>query len=91
MLKKQRIWKSSTELPKNNTVIKFTITIFMLLCVYVFCTTVEGFRDCGICGNEHKQNSHKHKQRNRKSGTVSIVSGHSACTVSFKLPTASGI
>jgi len=76
---------------KNNTVIKCTITVFVLLCVYVVYTTVEGFRAYRICRNEHKQNTHKHKQSSRKSGTVNIASGHSACTVSFKLPIASGI
>ena len=65
----------------------------MLLCVYVVYITVEDFRDYRICRNKHEQNTHKHKhkKRSRKSGTVNIASGHSACTVSFKLPTASGI
>ena len=46
---------------KNNIVIKFTITVFVLLCFYVVYTTVEGFRDYRICRNLHEQNAHKHK------------------------------
>ena len=63
----------------------------MLLGVYVVHNTVEVFRDYRMYRNENKQNTHKHKQSSRKRGTVNIASGHSACTVSFKLATASGI
>jgi len=40
---------------------------------------------------ETNKNTHKHEQSSRKRETVNFASGHSACTVSFKLPTASGI